>query len=59
MKNNNETIKIINTKQASLYMKNGVQPIRVYVGFKDKMVYEFDREKTKEVFTKWCNYELK
>ena len=24
-----------------------------------KLVFVFDKEKTKDLFTKWCNYELK
>ena len=35
-----QTVKIINIKQASLYIKNGLQPIKVY--YDNHLVFEFD-----------------
>jgi len=55
---NNETVKIVNLKQATLYIKHGVKPINVYVGFKDKLIFEFNKVDTEDLFTKWCNYQL-
>ena len=52
-----ETINIVNPKQASLYMKNGLEcKCRWSV---DKVIYEFDREKSKPLFDLWCKRELK
>ena len=53
-----ETVKIVNPKQASLYMKNGLQPIRVYWNI-DRIVSEFSRDESYPLYEKWCNYELK
>ena len=53
-----ETVNIINPKQAQLYIKNGLEPIRVYWSG-DRICYVFDRELSLPLFTKWCNYELK
>lgn len=52
-----ETIDIVNVRQAGLYIKNGVKPIDIYWGY-DKLVFKFVREETKEVYDKWCRYEL-
>lgn len=51
-------VKIVNMKQAHLYIKHHVKPIDVFDS-EDKLVFVFDKEKTKDLFTKWCNYELK
>jgi len=53
-----ETVNIVNPKQAQLYIKNGLEPIRVYWSG-DRICYVFDREKSYPLFDKWCNYELK
>ena len=53
-----ETVNIVNPKQAQLYIKNGLEPLRVYWNI-DRIVYVFDREKSYPLFDKWCNYELK
>ena len=50
-------VKIINLKQASMYIKNGLQPLRVEVT--DRLVFIFDRFEATEYYRKWCNYELK
>lgn len=52
-----ETVKIINVKQAGLYIKNGLEPIKVYWG-NNALVFEFDKVKTKPLFDKWVKYEL-
>ena len=53
-----ETINIVNPKQASMYMKHGLNPIRVYWDI-NCVVYEFDKELSYPLFKKWCKYELK
>lgn len=52
-----EKIKICNPKQASLYMKHGLE-CKCYWS-SDKVVYEFDKEETKPLFDLWCKHELK
>lgn len=54
---NREVVRIVNQKQAELYIKNGLEPIRVY--WNKILVFVFDKEKSKPLFDKWRNYELK
>lgn len=49
-------IKIVNYKQASMYIKYGIKPIDLY--YTDTLVFIFNRNETKEVYDKWCKYEL-
>ena len=53
-----DTIKIVNTKQAMLYIKHGVKPVDL---FEDRgvIIYIFDKKKTKELYDSWCKYELR
>lgn len=53
----NKTIEIVNVKQASMYIKNGVKPIDLYYG-RDRLVFLFNKEETREVYDKWCKYTL-
>lgn len=47
-------IAIMNYAQACAYVANGVQPIRLeYNAEKDRMVYIFATESTKEVWELW------
>ena len=52
-----QTVKIIDMKQAGLYVKNGLQPVRIY--YDKKLVMEFDKEKSNPLYTKWLNRTLK
>ena len=52
-----ECVEIVNIKQAHLYIKNGLNPISVYWG-KDRVVYLFDKEKSKPLFDLWRKYQL-
>lgn len=56
------TVKIKNLNQAAAYIEAGIFPvdIRVCRNEQDKrmIVYYFDKDESKEVFDKWCNYEL-
>lgn len=59
----NEVNRICNVKQQIFYMNSGVFPIDMYLGYDDKndrkiIVMIFEREKTKELYKKWCNYDL-
>lgn len=53
----NSEIRIVNYKQASMYIKHGVQPRELF--YDNVLVFVFNREETKEVYDKWCKYELK
>ncbi len=56
--NHLDEIKIVNPRQAYLYIKNGLQPIRLEAGYNDKLVYVFSRSKSEPFFEKWRNHEL-
>ena len=53
---NKEIVKIVNLKQAGLYIKNGVKPIEVI--YTDRLVFVFNQEEAMPLFQKWCNYKL-
>ena len=53
-----ETVKIVNPKQALMYAKNGLEPIRVFYE-NGKFIYVFDKEKSNPLYTKWLKHELK
>lgn len=53
---NREVVKIVNLKQAGLYIKNGVKPIDVT--YTDRLVFIFDKEEAMPLFQKWCDHEL-
>ncbi|MGY0372497.1 hypothetical protein [Clostridium sp. JNZ J1-5] len=53
----NGTIRIVNPIQAGAYVKNGLEPIKIYWN-KDKWVWEFNRQASKPLFKKWCRREL-
>lgn len=55
----NDEVKIINIKQAIVYSQNGVQPIRIEMGFNNKVVFVFDKKKTNALYTRWLNNEFK
>lgn len=46
-------LKIMNYKQTMFYVDNGVQPIRVEHGYKDKLVFVFSKEDTYELYGEW------
>lgn len=56
MEKNNNEVHIVNLKQAQAYIKAGVQPLRVYVT--NRLVFVFDRDKTKPLFDLWREYKL-
>lgn len=58
-----EVVRIRNIKQQQLYMDNDVFPIDIYPSYDDKTdnkitIMVFERDKTKELYQKWKNYEL-
>lgn len=58
----NEIYRIINPKQARLYIKNRVFPIDLYTSIdkndNDVIVYVFLREETKDLYQAWLAHEL-
>lgn len=50
-------VEIVNVKQAHLYIKNGLNPVQVYWG-RDRVVYLFDRDKSKPLFDLWREHKL-
>ena len=56
-------VKIVNIQQACAYMDNGVYPVDIKTSTDLKtgkrcVVFYFDKNESKEVYDKWCNYEL-
>lgn len=51
-----EKVKIVNIRQASMYIKNGLKPTDIY--YTDKLVFVFNTDETKEVFEMWKNHSL-
>lgn len=56
--NRSDEIHIINQRQVFLYVKNGLQPLRLENGYDDKLVYVFSRSKSEALFEKWRKHEL-
>ena len=59
----NKVIRILNYKQAALYMAHGARLYDVYPSKNSKtgetcLVYIFDRQDTKPLYELWINYEL-
>lgn len=52
----NDVVKIINLKQAIKYMENGVNPINVF--YTNKLVFEFKKSDTKDLYNKWTRREI-
>lgn len=48
---------IVNTKQAGLYIKNGIELVDIFWS-KNSLVFVFNRDDTKEVYDLWCKHEL-
>ena len=57
-----ESVRILNLKQATAYIDNGIMPLDIYTSRdennKPVLVFLFDREETKEVYDLWCKHEL-
>ena len=46
-------LKIMNMQQVAFYINNGVQPLRIEVGYRGKVVFIYDIESTHDLFIKW------
>ena len=53
---NQEEIKIINKWQVVFYLERNVQPIRLELGYNDRLVFVFLKEDTTEVWKQWKAY---
>lgn len=58
-----KAVRILNTLQAAKYMKRRCFPLDIYpsIDFKtgqDVLVYIFDREQSKELYSLWCEHKL-
>ena len=51
-----EEIKIINKWQVVFYLERGVEPIRIELGFNDRLVFVYRKEDTTEVWQEWKAY---
>lgn len=56
--NCSDEIKLVNQRQVFLYVKNGLQPLRLENGYEDKLVYVFSRSESEGLFEKWRKHEL-
>ena len=55
---NQEEIKIINKWQVVFYLERNVQPIRLELGYNDRLVFVFLKEDTTEVWKQWKAYTI-
>lgn len=53
-----DIVRIVNTKQAGLYIKNNV-PLMDLFWSRDTLVFVFDKKQSKEAYDLWCKYELR
>ena len=58
----NEVVRLINMKQAKLYISNKIYPIDIYTSIDKKgesvLVMVFLKEETQEAYKLWLNYAL-
>lgn len=52
-----ETVRIVNTKQAGMYVKHNIPLIDMFWS-KDSLVFVFNREQSKKAYELWCKHEL-
>lgn len=53
-----DTIRIVNTRQAGLYVKHHVPLIDLFWS-KNTLVFVFDRKQSKNAYDLWCQHKLK
>ena len=59
MRDDIEEVRIVNYLQSAMYIKHGLQPIRLEYDINtDKIVFIFDRKKSQPLFTKWRLFQL-
>lgn len=55
--NNQNEVKLVNIIQVKCYMSDGVEPIRLELGFGGKLLFIFDKDESQKCFDKWKNKE--
>ncbi len=53
-----EVVRIVNAKQAALYIKHGAKLVDVYCGYQNTLVCVFEKESTQDLFDRWVKHEL-
>ena len=54
-----EVVNIFNTRQATMYIKHGLEVLKLDYSEKyDRLVFVFEKAKTKPLFDLWCKHEL-
>jgi hypothetical protein len=58
-----DVVRIVNQKQILFYINSGVYPIDLYASYDERndrkiVVMIFEKERTKELYQKWCNYDV-
>lgn len=52
-----DTVRIVNTRQAGLYVKNNIPPVDLFWS-KDTLVFVFDKNQSKRAYELWCKHQL-
>ena len=52
-----DVVKLVNPKQTLFYMKNGVYPLWLEVGYNDRIVFVFLKEPTLRLFKQWREFD--
>ena len=52
-----DTVRIINTKLAGLYIENNIPLIDIFWS-RDNLVFVFDKKSSKNAYDLWCKHEL-
>ena len=54
-----EVVNIFNTRQATMYIKHGLEVLKLEYSEKyNRLVFVFEKAKTKPLFDLWCKHEL-
>ena len=58
-----DVVRIVNPKQYTLYIKNGIYPIDIYTSLDNKtgndiVVMIFLKDESYPLYQKWCDHEL-
>ena len=51
-----DEIKILNAHQVVFYLDRGIEPLRLEKGYKDKLVFVYDKAKTLSAFKEWKDH---
>ena len=48
-------LKIMNMKQVAFYVSKGLQPKRIELGHKGKIIFVYTKEETNDAFSEWLD----